>query len=212
MDERLVSWGRAVKSRNRRIGWELPPLWLFSDDKRSPDVVEAVRHLPKGLCGVVLRHDGVAGRAQLARQVWQVCRARRLVLAVAGERVGGGPWCRHMRARHGGACSGARTGSAHGVAELVRLRRAGVDAAFLSPAFATASHIGAGFLGALRWSVLSRRVAGVRVLALGGVDGSTARGLPRSMRGAGAIGALSPVRTIVASAPQCPAIAMGRPV
>ena len=44
-----------------------------------------VRGLPKGLCGVVFRHDGVAGRAALGRAVWRFCRARRLT--TTGRRV-----------------------------------------------------------------------------------------------------------------------------
>ncbi|MGI4798220.1 MAG: hypothetical protein ACRYG8_30085 [Janthinobacterium lividum] len=184
MDHRLVAWGRAVKARRRS---RCPPLWLFTDAGRMGDVVAAVRGLPAGLCGVVFRHDGVAGRAGLLRKVSAVCRRRRLVLVVAG--AGGVPAGagRHLREGRG---SGGRTSSAHGRAGLVRARRAGVALVFVSPAFPTASHPGARGLGPVRWGRLTRQ-AGVCVAALGGVDGASVRRLPRWAVAVGAIGALS---------------------
>jgi thiamine-phosphate pyrophosphorylase len=192
MDHRLVAWGRAVKGRGKRA---LPPLWLFSDAARLPDVVAAAGRLPRGLCGVVLRHDGTAGRAALARALARVCRGRRLMLSVAGDwrlaaavRVGV-----HLRGgvRPAGMPRGlpALTASAHGAAELRRACRAGARLAFLSPAFPTASHPGAPALGPARWGRLAQRT-GVAVAALGGIDGRTVRRLPRRCRHAGAIGAL----------------------
>jgi hypothetical protein len=55
MDERLLAWGRAVKQRQRNA---LPALWLFTDTERIPDPLPAIGRLPRGLCGVVFRHDG----------------------------------------------------------------------------------------------------------------------------------------------------------
>lgn len=150
------------------------------------DVVAAVRALPVGLCGVVFRHDGAPGRAGLLREVAAVCRARRFPLVVAGAGavpVGAG---RHVREGWG---SGGLTSSAHGRAGLVRARRAGVAMVFVSPAFPTVSHPGAGALGPIRWGMLTRR-AGVRVAALGGVDGASVRRLPRAVAAVAAIGAL----------------------
>ena len=82
------------------------------------------------------------------------------------------------------------TASAHRVADLVRARRAGAACAFLSPAYATASHPGAAGLGPVRWAAMARR-AGLPVLALGGMNGATVRRLPRWVAGIGAIGALA---------------------
>jgi len=175
---------------------------LFTDAGRMADVVAAVRGLPAGLCGVVFRHDGVAGRAGLLREVAAVCRRRRLVLVVAGgEAVPTGAG-RHLREGRGG---GGWTSSAHGRAGLVRARRAGVALVFVSPAFPTASHPGAPALGPARWAGLTRQ-AGVRVAALGGVDGASVRRLPRWTAAVGAIGALSdegllPVRHSVSRLP-----------
>jgi thiamine-phosphate pyrophosphorylase len=176
---------------------DLPPLWLFTDARRLRDPRAAVARLPRGLAGVVLRHDGEADRAALGRDLARICRARRLALVVAGDvrlaaalRAGvhlrAGRWPGRIRMSHG-----PLTSSAHNVPELRRARRAGADLAFLSPAFATASHAAASGLGALRWAALARR-AGLPVAALGGIDGDTVRRLPhRLCAAAGAIGALA---------------------
>lgn len=197
MDPRLVAWARAVKARNGWRGDSLPVLWLFTDGRRLPDPRPSVAALPRGLCGVVLRHDGEPDREALGRDLARLCRARRLTLVVAGEprlaaKLHAGVHLRGGR-RPGSvrAGSGLRTSSAHSIPELRRAWRAGARLAFLGPAFATASHPGAAGLGVLRWS----RMAGAAhtpVGALGGIDGLRARRLPRfHCRAAGAIGALA---------------------
>jgi thiamine-phosphate pyrophosphorylase len=197
MDSRLVAWARAVKARN---GWRrdpLPVLWLFTDGRRLVDPRPSVAALPRGLCGVVLRHDGEPDREALGRDLARLCRARRLTLVVAGEprlaaklhagvHLRGGRWPGSVRA----GC-GLRTSSAHSIPDLRRACRAGARLAFLGPAFATASHPGAVGLGMLRWSRMAG-AAHISVGALGGVDGMRARQLPRvHCRAAGAIGALA---------------------
>jgi thiamine-phosphate pyrophosphorylase len=193
MDERLVAWARAVKSRQRRSGVRRPVLWLFTDAQRLPDPLPAVARLPRGLCGVVLRHDGAPGRAALGRALARLCRARGLVLSVAGDwrlaaALGAGLHARAGR-RPCGAPRGlpALTSSAHGVADLRRARRLGA-LPFLSPAFPTASHHGAAGLGPSRWGLAAQH-GGQAVAALGGVDGANVRRLP-GCAGVGAIRAL----------------------
>ena len=194
MDHRLVAWGRAVKSRNRRGG--LPPLWLFTDAVRLADPCGAVARLPRGLCGVVFRDDGRADRAGLGRRLAAICRERRLMLVVAGDwrlaaALGAGLHLRGGR-RLPGASRRVRavTSSAHDGGDVRRAMREGVSLVFLSPVFATASHPGAAGLGVIRWAGLAKgRVA---VAALGGIDGVSVRRLPwRLCCGAGAIGALA---------------------
>lgn len=170
-------------------------LWLFTDAARQPDPLASVRRLPRGLAGVVLRDDGLAGRAELGRSIAAVCRARRLALAVAGDwRLAAALHAGlHLRAGRRPPCARrqllALTSSVHGAADLIRASRAGAALAFLSPAFPTASHFGAPALGPLRWALAARRSGGAA--ALGGVDGGTIRKLPRRLcRGAGAISAL----------------------
>lgn len=219
MDDRLVAWARGVKARRRRAGGgraaRVPVLWLFTDGARTPDPCGAVAALPRRLCGVVFRHDGVPGRAALARALARQCRGLAIPLVVAGDArlaaaVGAGVHLRggrspggllpKRRAAKGGRRPGtAVTSSAHTAAELRRAWKAGADAVFLSPALPTRSHPGAPALGVVRWAALARRLprhgrpgGGAAVLALGGVDGRQARRLPRWCGGAGAIGALLP--------------------
>lgn len=188
MDHRLVAWGRKVKGG-------VPPLWLFTDAVRLPDPCAAVARLPLGLCGVVFRHDAAPGRLELGRRLRAICRARRLMLVVAGDwrlaaALGAGVHLRGGRRLAGMPRGGLVTSSAHGVVELRRATRAGAGLAFLSPAFASASHPGATALGPARWAAMARG-SRVPVAALGGVDGQNVRRLPRRACVAiGAIGAL----------------------
>jgi thiamine-phosphate pyrophosphorylase len=192
MDKRLLAWAHA----SRRPGSKLPPLWLFTDARRLPDPRPAVARLPRGLAGVVLRHDGEPGRAALGRDLARLCRARRLALVVAGDTrlaaaVGAGVHLRAGRWPDVLRRAGPITSSAHTYADLVRGRRAGAALAFLSPAFPTPSHPGAAVLGPVRWSLLARATS-TPVAALGGVDGANVRRLSRGLcQAVGAIGALA---------------------
>ena len=194
MDLKLLAWGRAAA---RRLGpGAMPMLWLFTDSDRLADPRAAAARLPKGLAGVVLRHDSHPDRAAIGRDLARICRMRHLALVVAGDvrlaaslgagvHLRGGRWPGPLRRR------GIVTSSAHSRLDLRRAARSGASLAFLSPAFATASHPGATGLGACRWAALARR-AGLPVAALGGLSGSSVRRLPRSLCfGAGAIGALA---------------------
>lgn len=172
-----------------------PVLWLFTDTTRLSDPLGAVARLPRGLAGVVLRDDGLAGRAEIGRRIAAICRTRRLALSVAGDwRLAAALHAGlHLRAGRRPARAPRRlralTASAHDATELKRAARAGVAVIFLSPAFATASHPGAPAFGPVRWGRLARRCGGAA--ALGGVDGTSIRRLPRALtRGAGAITAL----------------------
>ncbi len=81
MDRKLLARARAVKAARRSS----VPLWLFTDARRLPDPLAAAARLPRGLAGVVLRHDGEPGRAALGRALARLCRRRRLALVVAGD-------------------------------------------------------------------------------------------------------------------------------
>jgi len=189
MDQRLLRWAR-------RIGQgKLPPLFLFTDPERM-DIVALAQTLPRGLCGVVFRHDGAPDRAALARRLRAICRARRLALVIAGDaklalalqaglhlRGGARPNLtrlpRHM----------LRTASVHDARELRRARDNGANIMFISPAFPTRSHPGGAALGAHRWRALARRAAPTKAYALGGIDGNAVRSLGPTCAGAGAIDA-----------------------
>src|SRR5690242_4617824 len=117
----------------------MPRLWLFTDHRRLPDPRTAVAALPPARAGVVLRHDSDPARATLGQDLARICRARRLVLVVAGDprlaaslgagvHLRAGRWSGPLRPR------GMVTSSAHGVADMRRAARAGADLVFLSPA------------------------------------------------------------------------------
>ena len=194
MDLKLLAWGRAAA---RRLGRKsLPVLWLFTDSDRLPDPRPAASRLPRGIAGVVLRHDSHPDRVAIGRDLARICRARRLALVVAGDvrlaaALGAGVHLRGGRWPGPRRRSGIATSSAHTLPDLRRAARNGASVAFLSPAFATASHPGAPALGACRWAALAGR-AGLPVAALGGVTGASIRRLPPGLcRGIGAIGALA---------------------
>ena len=206
MDQRLVAWAREVKARRRRRdspgrmlrARRLPVLWLFTDERRLPDPRPVIAALPRGLCGVVFRHDGAVGRAGLARAVARQCRTLAIPLVVAGDArlaaaLGAGV---HLRGGRQAGSQGLKawrnsralvTSSAHSGTDMRRARTMGADAVFLSPVLPSQSHPGAPALGIIRWAALTRSAPGS--MALGGVTGRVARRLPRWCDGAGAIGA-----------------------
>src|SRR6185312_4518970 len=105
----------------------------------------------------------------------RICRARRLVLAVAGDarlafRLNAGLHLRNGRRPGLVRPRGLVTSSAHSLADLQRAARAGADIAFLSPAFPTVSHPDAPAFGPTRWrSIACRPAKGrMRIGALGG--------------------------------------------
>ncbi len=192
MDLKLLNWGI------RRKHAKLPPLWLFTDEDRLADPIRAVRRLPPGRAGVVLRHDRDPARRQLAWDLARICKTRRLSLVVAADlRLAGalkaGVHLRGGRWPRGGRPSGLVTSSAHSVHQLRRAQGAGANIVFLSPAFATASHPGAPALGPLRWAAIARRGRPDGcVAALGGINGATVKQLPaRLCQAIGAIEALA---------------------
>jgi thiamine-phosphate pyrophosphorylase len=196
MDQRLVTWARSVKP-SATLSPELqrtPPLWLFTDAARMPDPLSIIRTLPKGLCGVVFRHDAASDRAALGAAIAKLCRARRLALVVAGDarlaaRLQAGL---HLRGgRHPGflPLPHLRTASVHNAADLTRARRAGAQILFCSPIFPTNSHPGAPVLGPIGFRRLARHNARAKFCALGGMDGETVRRLGKFCVGIGAIDA-----------------------
>ncbi len=182
-------------------GW--PGVWLVGDARRLPDATVAARGLPRG-AGVLARDQGPGVLPLLAR----LCRQHGLALVVAGDgraalaqRAGlHVPDRRPVRgllpflaARRAGAPWARLTLAVHGRAGLGRARRLGAGAAFVSPAFATASHPGAPALGPHRWARLAAALPrGVVAVALGGVTPATAKHLPPQAAAVAAIGALLP--------------------
>lgn len=149
----------------------LPQRWLMTDERLGERLPAIVAALPRG-SGIVFRHYATPppARRALFEQVRRIARARGHVLLVAGAPLPGGDGVHGRMARRG---RGMATRPVHSVAERIAAERAGVDAIFVSPVFATASHPGARGLGRVRFGLLVRG-ARVPVIALGGMTGTRA--------------------------------------
>lgn len=168
------------------------PALMLMTDPRVPDPLALARRLPPG-AAVVLRHYDSPERAALGAALRRVCRERRLLLFVAADtRLAVALRADGLHLPEGmtrpPAWRGLVSAAAHSRRALADAKRRRADFALLSPAFPTASHPGAPALGALRFAALARR-APLPVLALGGVDARTVRGL-RGAAGVATVGNL----------------------
>ena len=196
----MISQRLATGAVRLNAGCRVPALVLMTDLARLPDPVAAAWHLPRGAT-VILRDAGHPARLELGKSLAQVARRRGLVLLVSGDAALAIRLHAHglhlpeadmhrapgLRLRHP---HWLITGAAHSRGAINKAGRLGLDAVFLSPVFATASHPGSTFLGPLRFHAMTR-AARIPVLALGGVDAATVGRLPAGTAGVAAIGALA---------------------
>lgn len=143
----------------------IPRIWLMTDERMGDGLWAALERLPRG-SGVVFRHYGLPAdvRRALFRKVARIARKRMLVLIPAGkDRLAPG-------------IRGRRPAPAHSRREAIAAIRAGADALFVSPVFATRSHPGVRPLGRVRFGLLVQGL-GVPIIALGGMDARRARSL-----------------------------------
>jgi thiamine-phosphate pyrophosphorylase len=164
---------------------------MFTDG-RDADWAAAARRLPAGSL-VVVRARAAKARAMGAGMLDGIA-----PLLIAGDaelaaRIGAAglhlPEARigeasHWRVRHP---DWIITAAAHGLGALTRARE--VDALFLSPVFATASHPGAPSLGPARAAFIAA-ASPVPVYALGGITARNAARLAPAFSGIAAIGSL----------------------
>ena len=137
----LARYSSAVRARK-----PIPIRWLMTDERMGDGIWAALRRLPPG-SGVVFRHYATphSERRALLRRVKRVAQARGLVVVVAGA---GMP---NADGAHGRALTkGLRTWPVHTRAQAVAGRRAGADALFISPVYATRSHKGVKGIGPAR--------------------------------------------------------------
>ena len=167
------------------------PLVLFTDDSPG-DWLEAARRLPRGSAVVIRGRDGRA-RAALFDRLSPLPGVKLLVAddpALANSADGLHlPETRTREAAHWRARrpDWIITASAHSLRALIALSH--VDAVFLSPIFATASHPGAKVLSPVRAAFIAA-ASPVPVYALGGINARNAILLAPSFAGIAAIGAL----------------------
>lgn len=170
-------------------GRALPPLLLVTDPARTPEPWRAAARLPAG-AGIVFRAFGAPDAIETGRRLAEAAEARGLTLLVGAdpdlaEAVGAhGLHLPERRLSQGPALRASRpgwllTGAAHSGEALARAAAAGLDAALLSPVFASASPSAGAPLGPARFAELARAAA-LPVYALGGVTAGTAPALAGS--------------------------------
>ena len=194
---------RVARSLEAAAGGRKAParLFFFTDPARTPDPVAAAERLPAGTA-VVLRAFGAEDAGRIGRALREVtARSGGLLLvgadaALAQAIEADGVHLPERSLGEGRALRTAHpdwilTGAVHSAEALERAAEAGLDAAVLSPVFASASPSAGEPLGVARFTAL---VAGARlpVIALGGVTEDTAESLLGSGAAAlAAVGAFS---------------------
>ena len=167
----------------------LPNRFFFSDCTRVPEWRQVCRSLPRG-AGVILRDYDNPLRRDLAANMAQMCQALGLTFLIAADpdlalRHKAGLHCpqalmprlrrsfTRVRAANPAALI---TAAAHSPGAIFAAAEAGVDAAFVSPVFATQSGIDKVSLGPVKmahWITAAR----LPVLALGGMSAAAHRRL-----------------------------------
>jgi len=173
----------------------LPGLLVLSDPQRTPDPVALAQRLPAA-CGLILRTFGRKDIEAQARDLAQVCAARRVALLISADPdlaaqsgADGVHWPQWALSRVGRPWPGALvTASVHDAGALRRAQPF-VDAVLVSTAFPSASPSAGRPIGAFRLAAFARR-SRAPVYALGGVNAKTVRRLEGlGVRGAAAVGA-----------------------
>jgi thiamine-phosphate pyrophosphorylase len=161
-------------------------VFFVTDPDRTPDPAGIAERLPRG-AGVIFRGFGRPGAEGKAAALARIAGRRGLVLLIGADeamaaRVGAQGV--HLPERDLARAPSIRrrhptwliTGAAHSSLALARAKRAGLDAALLSTAFPSLSPSAGRALGPVRLAGLARG-AGLPVIALGGVNGATAKRL-----------------------------------
>jgi thiamine-phosphate pyrophosphorylase len=160
----------------------LPDLWLLSDARNDAVLEQALRRLPRG-SGFIYRHYHLPDAERVARwfDLLLIARARGHVAVLADSSLTAREWGADgiygaPRALYPTSGDLLTLATAHHLAELGLANRLRADAVLLSPVFPTRSHPDARALGPLRFRLLASH-ARMPVIALGGMNGTTARRL-----------------------------------
>ena len=151
----------------------------MTDERMGDRLWDALARLPRG-AGVVFRHYRHPQRRALYDRVRRFTRQRGVTLVLAGTPEMAIGWRAdgvHGATGHKNPGRGLmlRTASAHDAREIRKAELGGADLIFLSPVFATRSHLGDRPLGPLRFGLLARGRKGI--VALGGMNIRRARRL-----------------------------------
>ena len=180
-----------------------PSTVFFSDRTRAPDW-QATLSRAGPTCGLILRDYDAPARLDMAIAMQAMCRKEGRFFAIAGD----AKLARALRAsfhcpayllrrplRHG-AITPCDTAATHDRAEILAAAHAGFRHIFISPIFATTSHVGQAGLGPVRARALAHYAVGLGLtpLALGGLDAARLtrlNGTSPVFHGYGAIDALA---------------------
>jgi thiamine-phosphate pyrophosphorylase len=173
----------------------------MTDDDRLSTPLQAAAALPRGSM-VIVRGFETARVRRLAGTLLRLARRNGFAVLIAGDAclaAGLGADGVHLPEKRAGEAAHWRaryssmtiTASAHSLRALTCAANLPLDAIFLSPVFATASHPARAALLPERAAFLAR-LSRIPVYALGGIDACSIRRIaPRVFAGIGAIGALS---------------------
>ena len=180
-----------------------PQTVFFSDRSRAPDWRTALNRAGP-TCGLILRDYDAPARFDMAKAMQAVCRKEGRFFAIAGDAklaraLGASFHCPSYllrRPMRHGAVSPCDTAATHGKAEILAAARAGFRHIFISPVFATNSHVGQAGLGPVRARAMAHYAVGLglRPMALGGLNAerlSRLNGASPVFYGYGAIDALA---------------------
>lgn len=199
----LMALWRASRTLGRpRTGRNPPPtLLFFTDPVRTPHPERVLAVLPRG-AGIVFRAFGAADARDVGLGLARLARRRGVRLLIGADvglaialRADGVHLPERAVGRRGDILRLRKrflvTAAAHSLVAIRRARLSGVDAVVVSAVFPSRSPSAGRPLGPLRFASLTR-AAGLPVVALGGVNSTTARRLMRSgAAGFAAIGALA---------------------
>ena len=171
----------AIAVADAHLPDHLPPLFYLTDPARTPDPVATAQRLPQG-CGIIYRHFGAAERERTARTLMQITNRNGLVLLIAADpdlaqavRAHGVHWpeARLSEAHHWHGKFALNTASAHSARAIQRAAQADMDAALVSPVFASNSPSAGPPIGAAQFRNMVRE-ADLPIYGLGGINSDTA--------------------------------------
>jgi len=162
---------------------KISPLIFLSDPGRVPDVLAVARSLPEGTT-LIYRHFGAADKTETAKALRQIASVRKLQFLVGQDvelaaQIGADGV--HLPERELASGLGVRkryphwliTGAAHSYAAVKTCAGYKLDAAILSPVFASDSKSAGDPIGVSAFTNIVTK-ANIPVIALGGISSETA--------------------------------------
>lgn len=156
-----------------QTGSTLPQIWLFTDERNDAALEQSIRRLPRG-SGIVFRHYHLPEASRRARfeTVKKLARQRGHMLFLAGSPSLARRWRAdgvHGRTRRPVMGGLLHSVPVHDAREIQQANHVGADIYFLSPVFATRSHLGQRPLSPLQTRRLAALCHGA-VIYLGGMN------------------------------------------